>query len=206
MLTRLESSFFNFQLLPHMKKYIVILLFALVNAGVSAQTLNEQFTTLRDDAETFKVYKVIKQSELNDFWASVQDTIKNKDSRISAYKSQVENLESTQSTLKTTIEEKDAIVKEKEYAGSHISFMGIDFEKDSYIMLNVVIIALLIISIAVLVYKFKDNNKTARKKSSDYDRLDTEFENYKRNALEKQMKLRRDLQTARNRLEEIRST
>lgn len=199
-----------------MKKPIIFLLICLAGAGVTAQdtegqaqepqNLNEQFKQLKDNSETFKSYKVIKETELNAFWKTVQDSVGNKEQRLSDAQNLIDVQKKELAELRGVIKEKDEQLAEKEHAGTHITVMGIDFLKDSYILINVVIISLLLIAMAILLYKFKDNNRIARKKTNDYERLDNEFENYKRNALEKQMKLRRDLQTAKNRLDEIRST
>ena len=56
---------------------IVTLLFILGITTIitKGQGLEEQFKELRDNAETFKVYKVIKQTELNSFWNTVTDSI-----------------------------------------------------------------------------------------------------------------------------------
>lgn len=189
-----------------MKGCITLIFFCLLSVGLTAQTLNEQFQELKESSETFKSYKVIKETELNSFWKAVMDSVGIKQQSLSDANKLINVQEKEIASLRSVIQEKDAQLEEKEYAGTHITVMGIDFLKDSYILINVVIISLLLIAMAILIYKFKDNNRVARKKSNDYDRLDTEFENYKRNALEKQMKLRRDLQTARNRLDEIRST
>lgn len=189
-----------------MKKYISVVIFCLLGSVAQAQTLNEQFNELKDNSETFKSYKVIKETELNSFWNTVMDSVSIKEESIAASSATIERQEKEVAELKATIQEKDQLLEEKEYAGTHIEVLGIDFSKEGYKMFNLILISLLILTMAVLIYKFKDNNKIARKKSNDYNRLESEFEEYKRNALEKQMKLRRDLQTAQNRLEEIRST
>ena len=67
---------------------IVTILIAVVSTS-TAQTLQEQFSTLKEDAETFKVYKVIKQTELNDFWASVTDSVNSSKRLISEEKQNV---------------------------------------------------------------------------------------------------------------------
>lgn len=189
-----------------MKKYILFLIFCIIGLGANAQTLDEQYKALKESTETFKNYKVIKETELDAFWKTVLDSVSNKQQKLSEANRLIDVQEKELAKLNDTIKEKDQQLEEKEYAGTHITVMGIDWLKDSYILINVIIISILLVAMAVLIYKFKDNNKIARKKSSDFDRLETEFEEYKRNALEKQMKLRRDLQTARNKLEEIRST
>ena len=59
----------------------------------------------------------------------------------------------------------------------------------------------------VLLYgRFKTSTVVSRKKIHEFNKLNAEYEEHKKEALEKQMKLRRELQTQINKLEEIRST
>lgn len=198
-----------------MKKYITVLIFCLVGTVASAQieteqfdemNLNEQFNEIKSQSETFKSYKVIKETELDAFWKSVMDSVRLKEQRIAETADVIENQEKQIAELKSTIEQKDQLLEEKEFAGTHISVLGMEFSKEGYKMFNLIIISILILAMAVLIFKYKDNSRVAKKKSNDFNRLESEFEEYKRNALEKQMKLRRDLQTATNRLEEMRSS
>lgn len=189
-----------------MKKYLVLIFFFIASFAAQAQTLDEQYHQMKDGTETFKSYKVIKETMLDAFWNSVLDTLSDVRQNVSEAKRLIDAQEKELAELKSIITEKDQQLQEKEYAGSHITVLGIDWSKDSYIIFNFVLIGILLIAMGVLMFKFKDNNKIAKKKSHDYNRLETEFEEYKRNALEKQMRLRRDLQTAQNKLEEIRST
>lgn len=189
-----------------MNKAVVFIIFCIASFGVSAQNLDEQYRELKESNETYKSYKVIKETELDAFWKSVQDSLTNVKQELATVDRLTTKQEKELANLNTVIAEKDQQLKEKNYAGTHITVLGIDMLKDTYIIINVVIITLLLLAMGWLFYKFKDNDKVAKKKSNDYEKLETDFENYKRNALEKQMKLRRDLQTARNRIEEIRST
>lgn len=198
-----------------MKKYIAVLIFCLVGTVASAQieteqfdemTLNEQFNEIKSQSETFKNYKVIKETGLDAFWKSVMDSVRLKEQRIAETADIIENQEKQIAELKSTITQKDLLLEEKEFAGTHISVLGMEFSKEGYKMFNLIIISILLLAMAVLIFKYKDNNRVAKKKSNDFNRLESEFEEYKRNALEKQMKLRRDLQTATNRLEEMRSS
>ena len=101
-------------------------------------------------------------------------------------------------------------VHKEEVAGlqhdaSHIEVLGIDFYKEGYIITNFTIIALLIAALSMLYYKFQHDNKAAKSTISAHQKLEEDFEDYKKKSLEKQMNLRRELQTERNRIDEIRS-
>ncbi|UII25017.1 hypothetical protein LVD15_17095 [Fulvivirga maritima] len=188
-----------------MKIKLVFIIFCMVGYSVSAQTLDDQFANLKENSGTYKSYKVIEQTELADFWKVVQDSVSQSKQKLSEANTQITNQQSEISKLKTTITEKDEAIGAKDYLATHIEALGIDIEKESFKIITYTIIIALLVALGIIIYKYKDNNKVAKKKTGDYDRLHEEFEEYKRNALEKQMKLRRDLQTERNKLDDIRS-
>ncbi|UII23965.1 hypothetical protein [Fulvivirga ligni] len=188
-----------------MKSKLVFIIFCLVGYSVSAQTLDDQFANLKENSGTYKTYKVIEQTELRDFWKVVQDSLAVSKQKFAETKTQISTQQKEIAKLNSTIAEKDASIEGKDYLATHIEALGIDIEKESFKIITYTLIVVLVIALAFIIFKYKDNSKTARKKTADYDRLNEEYENYKRNALEKQMKLRRDLQTERNKLEDIRS-
>ena len=119
-------------------------------------------------------------------------------------KKEIETKDSSINDLEASIADKDGQIEELEGQTSSIEVFGIEMLKSTFIFFSFFISGILILALIFLMYKFKDNNNIAKAKVKDYNKLNDEFENYKRNALEKQMKLRRDLQTAQNKLEETR--
>ena len=183
--------------------FISVFLFTVFNA--SAQTLQEQFESLKENSENYKVYKVIKRAELNKFWDVVVDSVQNSKNEIKSQQQQISSQKSEITQLNSTINSQNEEVESLQYETAHIEVMGIDFSKEGYIIMNFTIILILLAGLALLYYKFKHDHKVAKSKVLAYQKLDAEFEDYKKSSLEKQMKLRRELQTERNRIDEIRS-
>jgi len=185
---------------------IIITLFLVTAISASyAQNLDYQFDSLKNNSETFKQYKVIDISKLNKFWSITTDSVKNLKQNIATLQKETQAKSDEISTLNSSIDEKDKRIEDLESQTSTIEVFGIDINKSTYIFISFFTVGALVIVLLFLVYQFKDNNKTARQKVKEYDKLHDEFEEYKRQALEKQMKLRRDLQTERNKLEEARN-
>lgn len=187
-----------------MKKIIFALLLFPVSAGY-AQTLDEQFNELKENSESFKQFKVIDQQELNKFWTVTQDSINNLKERLNTIKATSEAKEATINDLKQNLKNKEERIAELETQTSTIEVFGANINKSTFIFITFFTIGALIIVLLFVLYQFKDNRRLARAKVKDYESLNEQFEEYKKDALEKQMKLRRELQTERNKLEESRN-
>lgn len=187
-----------------MKKIFTIVLL-LVSLSSFGQTLDEQFTDLRDNSETFKVYKVIKQTELNQFWNVVSDSVKMLKSKIEESKSEISLQNNKISEQSNVIQQKGEEMASLEYDTTHISVLGIDLFKEAYIIFNFSIIGILMIGLILLFIRFRSNQVIAKQKVAEWKKVNTELEEFKKESLEKQMKLRRELQTQLNKLNEIRS-
>jgi len=188
-----------------MKKAIFTLFAIIAVVSVKGQTLDEQFQELKENSETFKQYKVIDQTKLTEFWSVTLDSVSNLRQHIQQVESENQSKDTEITTLNTTLKTKDERIDELETQTSTIEVFGADLEKSTFIFISFFTAGSLIIVLAFLLYKFKDNNRIARAKVKEYEKLNEDFEEYKRTALEKQMKLRRDLQTERNKLEEARN-
>ncbi|MEL7001694.1 MAG: hypothetical protein AAFN93_03055 [Bacteroidota bacterium] len=186
-------------------RYTLISIFLLLTFSVKSQTLQEQYNTLKENSENYKVYKVIKRTELEQFWSIVQDSIQTSEGELIEANQQITAHQTSIAQLNSNIEKQQAEIGGLQFDTNHIQVLGIDFSKDSYIIINFTVIVGLVIALGLLYYRFKHDHKVAKSKVAAYQKLDAEFEDYKKNSLEKQMKLRRELQTERNRIDEIRS-
>ncbi|MEM7108850.1 MAG: hypothetical protein AAF519_11540 [Bacteroidota bacterium] len=187
-------------------KKVFLQFFLLIPSISFAQTLNEQFSQLKDDAETFKIYKVIKQSELNTFWSVVSDSVVQLKNQVQDANTKIELHSAKISNQGQVIQEKDVEIASLQHDTTHISVLGIDLFKEAYIAISFSIIGMLIIGLIFLFSRFKNSQIVAKQKVGEWKRLSEEYEELKKDSLEKQMKLRRELQTHINRLNEIRST
>lgn len=169
-----------------------------------AQNLQDQFTDLRDNSETFKEYKVIKIYELNRFWKGVADTLKTNNATISELQKKIASHDDEIKKLSNTIAECKANILDLQFGVEHLTIFGLPIGKTAYQVLNFSIIVTLLVLIAFLFFKYNERRSTAREKINAFNNLEEKFADYQKTALEKQMKLRRELQTERNKLEQIR--
>ncbi len=168
------------------------------------QNLNEQFSNLKQKSNTYENYKVIKISWLDQFWSNVQDSLREvKSEMVNARMNMLEQqnqLKDAQQQLSSSNE----ALQQSEYESSRINILGLYIPKDTYQKIVWGIIGGLVLILAVVLIKFRVNNKTTHQKKKDYEELSEEFNEYRKLVRDREIKIKRELQTERNRLEELR--
>ncbi|MEH0155308.1 hypothetical protein V6R21_14275 [Limibacter armeniacum] len=163
------------------------------------ETLTQQYQTLKQKANTWKKWKLIKPEDLDALWGQVQDSlgaerneIIESNKKLTESRSEVESLNKELETKKNELAQSD-----------YINVLGIDMLKPSYVTFNMIVILVLIILLAVAVLKFKSSNKLASEKRKEAEKIEEELKSIRKRAQEKEIQLRRELVTERNKVEEL---
>ena len=89
-------------------------------------TLREQFVFLKEESNTYKDKKIIRETELNRFWTNVRDSLSQVHQQLALTKSNINARKAEIDTLNAKLESQREMVEESEHASTHISVMGID--------------------------------------------------------------------------------
>ncbi len=176
--------------------------------------LVRQYQDILQKSNNYQEYKVVRQSLLNSFWNSVEDSlqrsrreVQNAQRKIADLQSQIDNLGANQkaqmSTLQQAIQSREQAIVQREYDNARVSVLGIPIMKDTYVVLTYIVFTLLVVVAAVAFMSYQSSNKVAVAARKDYDEVKAELEGYRQRMLEKQTQLGRELQTERNRIEEL---
>ena len=190
----------------HAKRAGVFVLLMTLSFTVYAQENTPLRTVLSDimsESESYQEYKVIKSSKLLNFRAAMSDSIND-------YQLQIKNLEmsvvETKAELKA-IQAELNIIKDKlmvsERENAKIGFLGLSVRKGFYNAMVWSIIALLATIVLVVYTRIKHVCSIVKRVKSAYSKVVEEYRNQRFAATENQITLRRELQTALNRLETI---
>lgn len=177
--------------------------------GVSTVTfsqrppLSSDFQQLKSKAQTFKDYKVIKETTLNIFWKSVEDTLLHNAQEIKKAKSEIASLKYQAVQGKAEVQKREEAVAEIVFDSTHITFLGISFHKATFKSGVVILLASLAGLLGMAIIRMIFQHHSLKEKSETLRLLNSEFEEYKHRAVEKQMKLSRELQNERNKLMEV---
>jgi hypothetical protein len=158
---------------------------------------------MKEKSQTYNDYKVIKATVLDGVWKITMDSIKAQRQVLGETRATVDKLNGELGIAQSTIAEKDSALAEMEHDGTHINVLGIDLHKYTFISITGFTFLGLAVLAGLLFIRLKYIGSSIREKSEAAEILSHEFEEYKRNALDKQMKLSRELQDERNKLQEL---
>jgi len=167
------------------------------------QSLERKFQDLIDKSETYQDYKVIGRDRLASFWSEVTDTlVQNGKDRVDLEENLEtvnKNISEVEVQLKETQEELGLVTFEKD----RIAFLGLELLKNQYSYLVWGIILILAILVVVANVRYISTSRTTKRAKREGQELGSEFEEFRKNAREKETKLRRELQTEINAVEEL---
>ncbi len=157
-------------------------------------TLDEQFEYVIEKSNRYQDYKVVRQAWLEKLRASaadsmkaVQKELKSTQETVKTQQTEIKNLnfrlESLNDSLSTVNNEKNSI-----------DFLGAPMHKSAYKTTMWSILGLLLALLLFFIYKFKNSNVLTVEAQKNLAEVQLEFENFKKNAREKEQKLKRELQ------------
>jgi len=167
------------------------------------QTLRERYLLMKTKSQNYQDYKVIKENLLDSWWKIVTDSLQAKQAAIQKSKTEMSNLQSQLNQSEETLKAKEGSMQDIVYASTHIKVLGIDFDKGFFAGMVGVLLLALGVTIAAIVYMLKVARQNAKEKADVATAISSEYEDYKRKAMEKQTKLSRELQNERNKLHEL---
>lgn len=178
-------------------------LFGQAETSTAPQSLSEQFQEMKDKSETFNEYKVIKAYKLNAFWKNVSDSLSTVKGDLIVARQEITSLKGEIASLKDDLAETKEMLTQSETKNNSIAFLGADINKAVYnIILWGIILGLAVLAVS-LYYAFKSSHKVTRKAKKEFEKVSADFENYRKLSQEKQIKLKRELQTEVNKVEEL---
>lgn len=149
-----------------------------------------------------KVYNY-QQPLIGAFYKNLTDTLNRERAALKTAQATVSSQAATIKTLNADVTTKDQTISQSNARVDEIKLLGISFTKATYniLMWGLVIgFGLALVIVITTTARFKSEAKYRIKL---YDELSAEFQTYKTKANEKEKKLARELQTARNQLDEL---
>lgn len=170
---------------------------------VRKNTLNDQMTDVFDKSNSYQEYKVVKKTQLATLRRNILDSVANLERKIGTQNSESEQqkskIDSLSNNLKRT-QENLAISKEKE---DGIEIFGILTSKATYNTIMWSIIGALLLIGGFLFFRFLNSHKIINAAELKIAEMEIELEDYRRNSLEREQKLRRKLQDEINKNRKI---
>lgn len=182
-------------------KSIVFLLVLFFCGLVNAQDTFEKptplatlFDSIYSISNSYDRYKIIKKIYLQDLKQQSLDSVKNYKQQLaqkdSLLKIEIGNFKNLKAEAeKTQIALKESILKE-----NNITLFGTSIRKTNYNLVLWLIMLLLLLGLCIFIYKYNNNKHITKKAQNDLTEIEEEFTAFRKKTLEREQKLRRQLQ------------
>lgn len=179
-----------------------IFLLALSNAILAQKTVEKtpnnsiknQFETLYKKSGSYQEYKVVKKTSYALLQKNVLDTLQNIESKVVIQQKNITSQQSNIATLEGKIKELNSTINELSDKQDDISLFGLSFAKTSFKLGIAILTGILLFLLFFFVFKFKNSNTITKETKKIHDDIEKELEDFRKNAIEKEQKLRRKLQ------------
>ncbi|PJJ83928.1 hypothetical protein [Mucilaginibacter auburnensis] len=160
---------------------------------ITDKSLNGQYQYLLT-----KVYNY-QQPFIAAFWKNVRDSLSQNKQALKAANEKLATSSQSITELQNTANSKEEELSKAE----SVDFLGISFSKNGYSTMVWSIIAVLAALAAIVIFRSGSARSEATYRTKLYNELEEEYKNYKAKANEREKKLARELQTERNKVDEL---
>ncbi len=164
------------------------------NLSLNSGTIDNQFEFVIRRSNNYQDFKVVKKQWLYILKSHTLDSLKAVHKELIdtqlVVKSQTDEITDLKLKLNNTQNDLDQTNIEKD----NMALFGLQMSKTNYNILMWVIIAALLALLILFIYKFKNSNTITKNARKALVEIEEEFEEHRRIALEREQKVRRQLQ------------
>lgn len=168
------------------------------NQPSKADSIDAQFNQVINSSRNYEIYKIVKKEDINNLRKQTEITIRDIEKRVARQADTIEaktnRLEAQTKELKSIQDELKESIKSKD----ELSIFGVKTLKTTYQAIVLGVLALFVLVILILVYKYRESQSRTLQAEKSLSNMQTEYNDYRKTALDAQQKLGRQLQDERN--------
>lgn len=157
-------------------------------------TIDNQFEYVIQKSYNYQEYKNVKKTWLYQLKAHTLDSLKALQNDLKTTQSTVDSLAQEIVTLKMNLSETESTLADTNEEKDNMALFGLQMSKNNYNVLMWSIIGALFFLLLIFIYRFRNSNSVTRLAKKSLMETEEEFEEHRRTALEREQKVRRQLQ------------
>ncbi|MFV0573772.1 MAG: tRNA (guanine-N1)-methyltransferase [Xanthomarina gelatinilytica] len=166
-------------------------------------TINNQFEYVLKKSGDFRgtngsMYEAVKRSMLTTLQAHTNDTLKTLRKDLADTQAMVKTQANEISELKTNLSNTQASLEKTTNEKNNMSLFGLQMSKSGYNVLMWSFIGVLLAMLMLFIYKYKNSHVITKEAKKALEEIEVEFEEHRKTALEREQKVRRQLQDELN--------
>lgn len=183
-----------------MKTVLTFLTLCILTVSLNAQqkkdtlTIPEKFDKIYRTSSSYQEYKVVGKTRFQDLKKEVSDSLRDLKSEIKTKDQLIQSQKDSISDIKEIAATFESDFRQTLARTNSINFLGIEFLKSTYNTMVWSIIGIILILLLYFIYKFRNSNVVTTTAKSNLAELEDEFAIHKKKSLEREQKLRRQLQ------------
>lgn len=164
------------------------------NVGsLDSGTIESQFDYINSVSNNFEEYKVVRRSNLNKIKENVLDSLKVFKDQITTLDGQLREQKTSMDQLNGSLTTTQAELQEALDMKDSFSFLGLYIHKSTYTSMMWGIVIVLAVALLFFIYRFRRNYSVTAEIRATLEETREEFEQHRRNTLERERKLNRQL-------------
>ena len=161
--------------------------------SLTTGTIDSQFDYVYSVSNNFQEYKVVKRTNLDQLKSNILDSMRTMRTEVGDLKllivNEKDSIKNLNAILATAETEKLAAIAEKD----NFSFLGMGIHKGVYSSMMWVLVAVLAAALAIFSFKYFTSFKKIKKAQKDLAEVQEEFDTHRKNMLDRERKLKREL-------------
>ncbi|MEB2782552.1 hypothetical protein U3A58_19340 [Algoriphagus sp. C2-6-M1] len=161
--------------------------------SLESGTIDSQFDYIYSVSNNFQEYKVVKQSNLDQLKSHILDSMRTMRTEVGDLKlllvSEKDSVKNLNTILATAEAEKQEAIAEKD----NFSFLGMGIHKAVYSSMMWILVAVLAGALAIFSFQYYSSFRKIKKAQKDLAEVQEEFDNHRKNMLDRERKLKREL-------------
>jgi hypothetical protein len=166
-------------------------------AQLNDKTLGGQYQYLLSKSYDYQ------QPVISAFWKNLNDTLKTVRGKLAQVSAVMADQKKQIDSLKTSAASKDQSLSESNAKIDAISVFGVLMPKSTYNIVMFSLVGGLTFILVIVIFTTAKYRHEARYRMNLYEEIEEEYKTFKTKANEKEIKLARELQTERNKLDEL---
>lgn len=166
-------------------------------------TIDNQFEYVIQKSYNYQDYKNVKKDWLYQLKAHTLDSLKAIQNDLTTTQNTVDSLAQEITMLKTNLSETKSTLAETNEEKDNMALFGLQMSKSNYNVLMWSIIGALFALLLLFIYKFRNSNAITKEAKQTLVETEEEFDEHRRTALEREQKVRRQLQDEINKQKTI---
>ncbi|MDN3203833.1 hypothetical protein [Algoriphagus sediminis] len=163
------------------------------SGSLDSGTIESQIDYLYGISNNYQEYKVIRRSSFEQLKGNILDSLRVGREEVAKLNSQIfaqqDTITSLEGQLQSAEEAKQEAISEKD----NFSFLGIGIHKSVYSSMMWVIVAVLGLALGFFSLQYSRSFKKIRKAQRDLEEVQEEFDQHRKNTLERERKMKREL-------------